>query len=130
MATPIRILLVEDLPDDAFFVERALTSSGIHAALTVVTDEAPFRAALSGLRPQLILTDHKLPRFSSWRVLEIARAVAPDVPVVIVSGTLREEEEADGLKRGAVAVVRKSDLKSLPGVVRVLLGAAGRCAGC
>ncbi len=124
MATPTRILLVEDFPDDAFFVERALASAGIHAVLTVVTDEAPFRAALAGLRPRLILSDHKLPRFSSWRVLEIARLEAPGVPVVVVSGTLREEEEADCLRHGATAVVRKSDLQRLPGVVRALLDAA------
>ena len=123
MATSTRILLVEDFPDDAFFVERSLVSAGINAALTVVTDEAPFRAALA-LRPRLILSDHKLPRFSSWRVLEIARLEAPGVPVVVVSGTLRQEEEADCLRRGATAVVRKSDLQRLPGVVRALLDAA------
>jgi len=124
MATPTRILLVEDFPDDAFFVERSLALAGIHSAMTVVIDEAPFRAALEGLRPHLILTDHKLPRFNSWRVIEIARAVSPGVPVVIVSGTLRDEEEAEAVGRGAAAVVRKSDLKRLPGLVRALLGAA------
>ncbi len=121
-----RILLVEDLPDDAFFVERMLASAGIDASIFVVCDEEPFRQALGEEpAPDLVLTDNKLPRFSAWTVLDIVRELAPGIPVALVSGTLRDGDgDVDAaLRRGAQAVVRKSELKSLPGVVRRLLAA-------
>ena len=118
---PPSILLVEDLSDDAFFIARALRSGGVHAAVTTVAEERPFRDELATRRPAVVLTDHRMPRFSAWQVIEIVQRVAPGVPVVVVTGAMREEEEVEALRRGAKAVVRKDDLAPLAALVRGLL---------
>lgn len=115
------VLLVEDLPDDAFFIERALREGGVRADLVTVSDERPFRAALATSRPAIVLTDHRMPRFSAWQVIDIVLRSAPGVPVVVVTGAMREEDEAEALRRGASAVVRKENLAPLAGIVRRLV---------
>ena len=115
------VLLVEDLPDDAFFIERALREGGVPADLVTVSDERPFRAALATSRPAIVLTDHRMPRFSAWQAIDIVLRSAPGVPVVVVTGAMREEDEAEALRRGASAVVRKENLAPLAGIVRRLV---------
>lgn len=119
------ILLVEDLPDDAFFIERALKEGGVEAEVFTVSDEGPFREALSSTGPSIVLTDHRMPRFSAWQVIDIVLRTMPGLPVVVVTGAMREEDEAEALRRGASAVVRKEDLGSLAGIVRRLVPRAG-----
>ena len=120
------VLLVEDLPDDAFFIERALKEGGVRADLVTVSDERPFRAALATAPPAIVLTDHRMPRFSAWQVIDIVLRTAPGVPVVVVTGAMREEDETEALRRGASAVVRKEDLAPLAGIVRRLVAGVAR----
>ena len=57
MPAPIRILLVEDVPDDAALVERELRRAGIGGATRRVDSERGFRAALNEFTPDIILSE-------------------------------------------------------------------------
>ena len=112
-AAPLRILLVEDSKADAGLVLREFNRAGLVVDASIVQNEAEFRRALADVRPQVILSDYALPRFSGARALEIAREKAPDTPFIYVSGTMGEEHAVRCLKEGATDYVLKSNLARL-----------------
>ena len=81
-----------------------------------------FVAALERGGVDLILSDFSLPAFDGLSALEIARARCPDIPFILVSGTLGEERAIDSLKSGATDYVLKQRLARLvPAVHRAML---------
>ena len=118
MTAPIRVLLVEDVPDDAALVERELRRAGIRGATRRVDSERGFREALGGFAPDVILSDHSLPTFGASDALRIALLEAPDTPFIIVTGSLDEETAAEYIKAGAADYVVKHHLERLGPAVR------------
>ena len=79
-------------------------------------------AALEQGGIDLILSDFTLPAFDGLSALKIAHAGRPDLPVILVSGTLGEERAIDSLKSGATDYVLKERLTRLaPAVRRAML---------
>ena len=75
-------------------------------------------AALERGGIDLILSDFTLPAFDGLSALKIAHAGWPDLPVIMVSGTLGEEQAIDSLKSGATDYVLKERLARLAPAVR------------
>jgi CheY-like chemotaxis protein len=69
----LRILLVEDVASDAEVELRELRRSGLTFDARTVETEADFRRELSSFKPDIILSDFSLPRFSGMSALTIAR---------------------------------------------------------
>src|SRR2546429_8716417 len=101
MAARVRLLMVEDVADDAALVERELRRAGITGATRRVDSEGAYRDALRSFAPDIILTDHSLPTFGAADALRIAMLEAPDTPVIVVTGSLDEETAAEYIKAGA-----------------------------
>jgi PAS domain S-box-containing protein len=121
MTDPTRILIVEDSPADALLMERELRRTQLVFATRRVEDQAGFRLALDEFAPAVVLSDHSLPQFSAREVLRICHVRVPDVPVIIVTGSLDEETAADYIKAGATDYVVKDHLQRLgPAVHRAL----------
>jgi PAS domain S-box-containing protein len=120
---PLRVLLLEDLPTDAELLVRELKRAGLCIAHEVVQAEAAFRAALREFEPDLILSDFFIPHFDGMWALELSRELAPDVPFIFVSGTIREEYPMRALRNGAADYVLKSNLARLPVAVERALRA-------
>ncbi len=123
----IRILLVEDEPTEAELTIRHIRKSGIPCIWHRVDTEPALRDALRDFRPNIILSDFTLPRFTGLAALVTAQEVAPDVPFIFVSGTIGEERAIQALRRGAVDYVLKSNLSRLaPAIIRALDDADAR----
>ena len=117
----VRVLMVEDVADDAALVERELRRAGISGATRRVDSERAYREALQTFAPDIILTDHSLPTFGAADALRIALLEAPDTPVIVVTGSLDEETAAEYIKAGAADYVVKHHLERVgPAVVRAL----------
>jgi len=117
----VRILMVEDVADDAALLERELRRAGISGATRRVDSERAYREALQTFAPDIILTDHSLPTFGAADALRIALLEAPDTPVIVVTGSLDEETAAEYIKAGAADYVVKHHLERVgPAVVRAL----------
>jgi PAS domain S-box-containing protein len=117
----VRVLLVEDVADDAALVERELRRAGIAGATRRVDSERTFREALRTFAPDIILTDHSLPTFGAADALRIAQLEMPDTPVIVVTGSLDEETAAEYIKAGAADYVVKHHLERVgPAVIRAL----------
>src|SRR5438309_890380 len=117
----VRVLMVEDVADDAALIERELRRAGITGAARRVDSERAYREALQTFAPDIILTDHSLPTFGAADALRIALLAAPDTPVIVVTGSLDEETAAEYIKAGAADYVVKHHLERVgPAVLRAL----------
>jgi two-component system sensor histidine kinase UhpB len=118
MKFPLHILHLEDDPNDAVLVQATLEAEGIACATTRVQNREDFVAALERGGIDLILSDFSVPAFDGLSALAVARARWPDLPVILVSGTLGEERAIDALKNGATDYVLKERLARLVPAVR------------
>jgi PAS domain S-box-containing protein len=127
MNSPIRVLLVEDVAEDAELLTRELRKGQLEVVIHRVDTEPELRDALSRFDPHVILSDYNLPAFGGPRALEVAQQHSPDVPFIFVSGTIGEERAIEALHHGAVDYVLKDNRARLvPAVRRALNDAAER----
>jgi signal transduction histidine kinase len=120
---PIRILFVEDSPEDLKLILQELKSGGILPVYARVDREGEFRTALEGGGWDVILCDYTMPNFSGLRALEIVRELRLDLPFIVVSGTIGEETAVDAMLKGAHDYILKDRLVRLVPAVRRELGA-------
>jgi diguanylate cyclase (GGDEF)-like protein/PAS domain S-box-containing protein len=115
-ATSLRLLILEDLPDDAELVIHQLRAAGFEPSWRRVDNEAAFVAAL-GENLDLILADYHLPGFDARRALQHLVDRRLDIPFIIVSGAVGEAAAVAAMKAGASDYVKKDDLGRLGAIV-------------
>lgn len=121
VAEELRILLLEDVPSDAELEEAALLEAGLAFKLLRVTTRDAYVQALDDFNPDIVLADYRLPAYNGRDALEYARLTHPQIPVIIVSGTLGDEAAVELLKLGARDYVLKDHLAKLaPAIQRSL----------
>ena len=121
MKSPLRILHLEDDLNDAALIQSTLEVEGFVCAITRVQNSDEFMAALERGGLDLILSDFSMPGFDGLSALAMAHDLCPDLPFILVSGTLGEERAIDALKRGATDYVLKHRISRLvPAVHRAL----------
>ena len=120
MGQPLRILFVEDNPEDTELALRELRRAGFAPEWSRVETEAAFLAQLNpGL--DIILSDFKMPQFDGLQALRLLMARTPDIPFIIVSGTIGEDTAVEAMKLGATDYLLKDRLARLgPAVKRAL----------
>ncbi|MEC4879873.1 MAG: response regulator [Scytonema sp. PMC 1070.18] len=117
----VQILLLEDDPVDHELIEATLRNSGIESYLTRVAHRQDFLQHLNTTLPDIILADYVLPGFDGMAALELVREICPEVPFILVSGVLGEEQAIEALKQQATDYVLKQRLERLgPAVQRAL----------
>jgi diguanylate cyclase (GGDEF)-like protein/PAS domain S-box-containing protein len=127
MKRPLRVLLVEDDPNDAELLIRKLRSSGFVPESERVERLDDVSAALERGDWDLVLSDHSMPGFRSADVLALMKERKITTPLIIVSGAIGEQEVVEALYLGAASYVDKSSLSRLvPTIERVLSEAALR----
>ncbi|HEY0863547.1 MAG TPA: PAS domain S-box protein [Lacunisphaera sp.] len=112
MPQPINILIAEDDPNDAELLLRGLRRAGYAPAWKHVDNEADFLAALHG-GLDLVLSDYSMPHFAGLRALELTKALHPETPFIIVSGTIGEETAVEAMRLGATDYLLKDRLGRL-----------------
>jgi PAS domain S-box-containing protein len=113
MKAPLRILHLEDNLNDAALVQATLESGGIGCAITCVQTRADFVAALGRGSIDLIIADFSLPTFDGLSALEITQKQCPEIPFILVSGTLGEETAVTAMRSGAADYLLKDRLTRL-----------------
>jgi PAS domain S-box-containing protein len=130
MADPPRVLQVlhvEDEANDRELVAATLRAARMACDIECVDTREGFRAALTRRRFDVILSDDHLPSFDGLSALRLAAEIDPDVPFIVVSGTLGEEVAVERLKEGATDYVLKQRLSRLPAsIVRAIQEAQTR----
>lgn len=109
----IRILLVEDRPDDEEFLAFALRKEGLIPNIERVETGEELRACLARGPWDIVISDNTLPSFSGAEALAITRLADPVVPFIIVSGTVGDLGARAAMARGANDYVPKGNLARL-----------------
>ena len=124
MSAPLRVLHLEDSPDDAILVRRKLRAEFPRCEVIRVDEEAAFRAVLKAGAVHLIVSDYRVPGFHGMTAMAVAREVCPDVPFLFLSGVLGDELAVDCLKAGATDYLLKDRPARLGPAVRRALAEA------
>jgi len=120
----ISILYLEDDELDVEIIRETLNSGEKKFNLFHVQNKSDFRIALKTMKFDLILADFNLPDIDGYGVLYIAKEINPDIPTIILSGTINEEIAIDTLKYGALDYIFKSKLdKLIPSIESALVKA-------
>src|SRR5205823_813050 len=80
MPATVRILIVEDDPQDAELAQRQIRRADLFCAFLRVDTRDAMVAALREFTPDVILTDHSLPTFSARDALQLAQQLSPGTP--------------------------------------------------
>ena len=113
----LRILMVEDSPEDAALIERALVRGGHEVTCVRVMSASEMHAQLDRGGWDIIISDYHLPQFSASSALAVIQERKLDIPFIIVSGTVGEETAVTAMKSGAQDYVMKSNLIRLAATV-------------
>jgi two-component system, cell cycle sensor histidine kinase and response regulator CckA len=110
---PLKILLLEDNPDDAASIVAELERSGWSTSVERVLDRESMLTALAGSHFDVVISDYRLPHLRAPEALALWREHERDTPFIVCSGTCGEEEAAELVRSGA------SDFVLKPGWVRL-----------
>jgi CheY-like chemotaxis protein len=121
MASGERVLVVEDRPDVRASMARILSHHGFAVSETADGDGA-LRLLSDGERFALMCIDGVMPGLETATVIERARTLAPDMPVLVCSGHVQEELLRRGVSTGRYAFLSKpfSAQQLLASVAQVL----------
>ena len=126
---PVRILLVEDSEDDAFLLQIALEQALPAVEVHRVDNAADMQAALER-DWDAVISDHNMPRFDAFRALNVLKASGRDIPFIIFSGALVQDEGVSAMHVGADDFVDKGNYgRLLPVLARALKHSEDRRAG-
>ena len=117
MGKPLRLLIIEDSEDDAEFVLRALRQDGFDPAWERVDTAEGMQSALARQDWDIIISDHSMPIFSAPAALALLRRTGRDIPFIIVSGSIGEEQAVQAMKLGAKDYILKGRMTKLPAAV-------------
>jgi PAS domain S-box-containing protein len=125
----LHILIVEDDEDDRELLTLYLRNHEFACDIEFVDTAQGMRTALQNARWDVVISDHRLPHFSSAAALEMVQALDPSPPFILVSGFIGETAAVEALHQGATDFVMKDNLARLaPAIRRALHNAADRAA--
>jgi two-component system cell cycle sensor histidine kinase/response regulator CckA len=126
-STSLRVLFVEDSPDDVELITLELARHGFTVKPRVAETRGDFLTAVKEADWDVVLSDHSMKGFTSADALHLLRSHDKDIPFIIVSGTIGEDSAVEAMRAGAHDYVLKHNLRRLgPAVERELREAANR----
>ena len=113
----IKILLIEDNPDDVELTLMAFKKHNLANHITVARDGEEAmdiifqhgKESAEGLRPDLILLDLKLPKVDGMEVLRQIKENSETkvIPVIILTSSKEESDLAESYRLGVNSYIRK-----------------------
>src|SRR2546421_8940623 len=114
---PLRLLILEDRPEDAELALRELRRAGFDPSWRRVDDEAGFKANLDP-ELDLMLADYPQPQFDALRGLKLMQEAGLEIPFMIVSGAVGDDLAVAAVRQGAMDYVLKDRLGRLGTAVK------------
>lgn len=114
MRTQIKILILDNSEVDVERISKCLMDNGYTLPIVACGNETSYLEQLDNLIPDVVISEHILPGYNSFRALDAARKKLPGVIFILVSGDVCEEFAIELLKEGVDDYVLKSHLLRLP----------------
>ena len=110
----LNVLVAEDSRADAELLLAALKHAGVALGnFDVVDAPESFRRRLDDTRYDIVLTDHSLITWTGMDALAILRDTGTNIPLIVVTGSLGDEQAVQYIKKGAADYVLKENLGHL-----------------
>lgn len=123
----LRILFIEDSEADYELMLYRLKQGGLTLHTERVDRLEDLKQALEHEEWHVIISDHRLPGFSSEEALRLVRDTGLEVPFIIVSGNIGEDVAVEAMRAGADDYLMKDKLARLvPAVQRSMKAAQER----
>lgn len=123
----IKILILEHDLNDLGLLQYELKKSGLNYISEIVQTKQDYEKALQSFKPDLILSDYSLPAFDGFSAFQIKQLDSPEIPFIIVSGTIGEERAVELIKLGVTDYALKEKMfQIIPKIDRALKEAAER----
>ena len=124
MGQSLKIMYIEDNQADFLLITRHLRQHGMDVECVRVDCIEAIERALASGGWDLVLADFNVPGLNFHDTFAFVRAQYPDLPVILVSGNVGEEQAVELLKLGVWDFVLKDNLtRLLPAVLRALMDA-------
>ena len=113
----LKVLLVEDSTVDAELILDKLSETGYQVDQGLVDNALEMRKLLSERQWDIVLCDYSMPGFNPFEALNILREFNIDIPFIVISGTIGEENVIKLMKAGCHDCIMKFNMTRLPGVI-------------
>jgi signal transduction histidine kinase len=110
----LKILYLEDNPDDSLVVDLQLRDS---MDMKIVETRRSYEEALKD-QWDTILVDLNLVGFTGLEAIQLAKKAHPDIPVIIVTGSVNDHAASLACRAGASDYVMKDRLERLPQAIQ------------
>jgi len=114
----LRVLIIEDSPDDALFLVQELKGAGFSPLWARVAGRDALLTALKASTWDVVVCDNSMPGFGGLEALSLVRGEKPGLPFHFFSGSRKPEHKAEALMKGATGFFSKEDLGALIGAIR------------
>ncbi len=122
IATPLRILLIEDNEADVILTKRTIKKIVESPEISVVDDLTACRERMVNFAPDVVISDYNLPSCSGLEVLQLVQEIDSSVPFIFLTGTVNDEElAANTILAGAWGYILKKHMDGLEEKLRPLL---------
>ncbi|RYZ92282.1 MAG: response regulator [Proteobacteria bacterium] len=123
---PLKIVLVEDSPEDEILLARELRKAGVFSETVRVETAADLERALQA-GVDLVISDFNLPAFDAFGALTVVQESGYDLPLIVLSGAVGQVTAVDLMRSGAKDVISKGEWpRLLPAIQRELIEAQNR----
>ncbi|MBJ6800093.1 PAS domain S-box protein [Geomonas propionica] len=117
MKHPLRILIVDDSPEDTILIVRHLQKEFSPIYERVETPDE-MNAALDRGGWHIVVSDYVMPRFSGLGALQLMHERGVDLPFIMVSGQMGEDAAVEAMRAGAHDYLIKDRLSRLIPAIR------------
>jgi len=118
MGVPLRVLIIEESEDNVLLLSQKLRDGGYAPECRQVDNAEGMAAALAEREWDIVIADYLLPRFSGMAALELLQQQGLDLPFIIVSDRIGEENAVEAVKSGAHDYLFRGRLDRLTEVIR------------
>ncbi len=118
----LRLLIVDDSPDDAERATSALRKAGFMLKTQRVQDLASMQAALDKSAWDAVVSEYQFPHFGAALALDLLKRLGLELPFVVLTRHIRDADLEQIMRAGARDVVRKQEMVRLPHVIERELG--------
>jgi two-component system cell cycle sensor histidine kinase/response regulator CckA len=116
--TRLRLLFLENEPQDVELTLIELRASRFDVECTLAQDREQFHAALKSGKFDAVIADYRLASWTGLDALKELRTSGKDIPFLLVTGTLGEEAAVECMKQGASDYILKDHLNRLPAALK------------
>jgi PAS domain S-box-containing protein len=114
----LKVLIIEDSDADFLLTERYLSQNTPGARCRRVDSRQELEVALRAEDWDVILSDYTVPGMDFLETKGLIHALRPDVPVILVSGNIGEEQAVELIKQGVWDFVLKDNMVRLELAIR------------